>query len=91
MNHINNGQCELLEKDPTAKVKPKTLKQLNDLKDNKFINNKLYYYIKSMDFLNTHKYASQEKPQRIIKPHETSQQFTIKPLCINGFVNRKME
>ena len=91
MDHISNGQYELLEKDPTAKIKPKTLKQLNDLKDNKFINNKFYYYLKPTDFLDTHKYASQEKPRRIIKPHRTSQLFTIKPLCINGFVNRKIE
>ena len=43
MNHINNGPYQLLKKDPTAKIKAKTLKQLKVLKDSEFINNKLYY------------------------------------------------
>ena len=32
-----------LKKDPTPKIKTKTLKQLNILKHNEFIDNKLYY------------------------------------------------
>ena len=49
MDHINNGPYQLLIKDPTIKIKAKTLKQLQVLKDNKFIDNKLYYYLKSTD------------------------------------------
>ena len=49
MDHINNGPYELLKKDPTTKTKTKALKQLKVLKDNKFIDNKLYYYLKHTD------------------------------------------
>ena len=49
MDHINNGPYQLLKKDPTTKTKTKTLKQLKFLKDNEFINNKLYYYLKPTD------------------------------------------
>ena len=42
MGHINNGQYQLLKKDPITKIKVKTLKQLKALKDNEFIDNKLY-------------------------------------------------
>ena len=38
-----------LEKDPPTKIKFKTLKQLKALKDNKFIDNKLHYYLKPTD------------------------------------------
>ena len=48
-DHINNGPYQLLKKDPTTKIKTKTLKQLKVLKDNKFIDNKLYYYLKPAD------------------------------------------
>ena len=41
MDHINNGPYQLLKKDPTAKIKTQTLKQLKVLKDNKFTDNKL--------------------------------------------------
>ena len=34
MDHINNGPHKLLKKDPTTKIKAKTLKQLKILKDN---------------------------------------------------------
>ena len=40
MDHINNGPYQLLKKDPTTKIKAKTLKQLKVLKDNEFIDNK---------------------------------------------------
>ena len=43
MDHINRGPYQLLKKHPTTKLKTKILKQLKVLKDNKFIDNKLYY------------------------------------------------
>ena len=49
MDHINNGPYQLLKKDSTTKIKAKTLKQLKVLKDNEFIDNKLYYYLKPTD------------------------------------------
>ena len=49
MDHINNGPYQLLKKDPTTKIKAKTLKQLKVLKDSEFIVNKLYYYLKPTD------------------------------------------
>ena len=49
MDHINNGPYQLLHKDPSTKIKTKTLKQLKVLKDNEFIDNKLYYYLKPTD------------------------------------------
>ena len=48
-DHINNGPYQLLKKNPTTKIKTKTLKQLKVLKDNEFIDNKLYYYLKRTD------------------------------------------
>ena len=66
MDHITNGSYQLLEKDPTSKIKTKTLKQLKVLKDNKFIDNKFYYYLKPtdsslrLDFMINQKYTSQE-------------------------------
>ena len=49
MDQINNGPYQLLKKDPTTKIKPKTSKQLKILKHNGFIDNKLYYYLKPTD------------------------------------------
>ena len=37
------------KKDPTTKLKAKTLKQLKVLQDTEFIDDKLYYYLKSTD------------------------------------------
>ena len=53
MNHINNGPYQLLKKDPTTKNKATTLKQLKVLKDNEFIDNKLYYHLNHLrlDFM----------------------------------------
>ena len=51
MDHINNGPYRLHKKDPITKSKAKTLKQLKALKNNEFIYNKLYYYLKSTDSL----------------------------------------
>ena len=49
MDHINNDPYQLLTKDPTTKIKDKTLKQLKVPLDNEFIDDKLYYYLKSTD------------------------------------------
>ena len=49
MDHINSSPYQLLKKDPNTKIKTKTLKQLKILKDNEFIDNKLYYYLKPSD------------------------------------------
>ena len=46
MYHINSGPYQLLKRDRTTNIKARTLKQLKALKDNKFIDNKLYYYLK---------------------------------------------
>ena len=56
MDHINNGPYQLLKKDPTTKIKAKRLRQVKSLKDNEFIDNKLYYFLKlpirlHLDFL----------------------------------------
>ena len=48
-DHINNGPYQLLKNDPTTKIKTKSLKQLKVLKNNVFIDNKLYYYLKPTD------------------------------------------
>ena len=45
MDHINNGPDQLLKKDPTTKIKTKTLKQLKVLKDNEVIYKKFYIII----------------------------------------------
>ena len=50
MDHINNGSYQLLTKDPTTKIKVTTLKQLKALKENEFIDNKCYNYLKPTDF-----------------------------------------
>ena len=50
IDDINNVPYQLFKKDPTTKITAKTLKQLKVLKDNEFIDNKLY----------TQKYTSQE-------------------------------
>ena len=42
-------QINYLKKDPTTKIKARTLKQLKVLKDNEFTDNKLYYYLKPID------------------------------------------
>ena len=49
MDHINNGRYQLLKKIPTTKIKARTLKQLKVLKDNEFIDNKLFYHLKPTD------------------------------------------
>ena len=49
MDHINNGPYQLLKKDPTTKIKAKTLKKLKALKDKELIDIKFYYYPKPTD------------------------------------------
>ena len=49
MDHISNGPYQLLKKDPTTKIKAKRLKQVKVLKENEFIDNKLYYFLKPTD------------------------------------------
>ena len=51
MDHINIGPYQFLKKDPTIKIKTKTLKQLKVLMDNEFIDGKLYYCLKPIDSL----------------------------------------
>ena len=48
MDHINNAPYQLLNKDTTTKIKAKTSKQSKVIKDNEFIDNKIYY-LKSTD------------------------------------------
>ena len=48
MDHINNAPYQLLSKDTTTKIKAKTSKQSKVIKDNEFIDNKIYY-LKSTD------------------------------------------
>ena len=50
-DYIKNGPYQSLKKDPTTKLKAKTLKQSNALRDNEFIDNKLYYFLKPSDSL----------------------------------------
>ena len=49
--HTNSAPNQLLEKHPTTKTKTKTLKKWKALKDNEFIDSKLYYYLKPTDWL----------------------------------------
>ena len=49
MDHKNNSPYQLFKKDPSTKIKTKALEQLKVLKDNEFIDNKLYYYLKPTD------------------------------------------
>ena len=56
MVHIN-----YLKKDPTTKIKTKTLKQLKVLKDNEFIDNRLYYCLKRTDSPGQKKRKKQEE------------------------------
>ena len=70
MDHINNGPYHLLKKDPTTKIKSKILKQLKVLKDNEFIDNKLYYYLKPTDLPAPRFYGQPKihKPGVFIRP-----------------------
>ena len=80
MKIIQNRPYQLLKKDPTSEIKAKTLKQLKTMKENEFIDNKLYYYLKPTDsptlrFYGQPKYTSQEflyiSLFHIVAPHCT--------------------
>ena len=71
MDHINNCPYQLLKKkDPTIKIKTKTLKQLKILRDNEFIDNELYYYVKPTDLPAPRFYGQPQihKPEFPIRP-----------------------
>ena len=68
LDHINNSPYQLLEEDPTTKIKAKTLKQLKVLKDNEFIDTKIYYYIKSTDSPAPRLYGHPHKPEVPVRP-----------------------
>ena len=70
IDHINNGSYQLLKKDSTSKIKSKILKQLEVLKDNKFIDNKVYNYQKVTDSPASRFYGQPKihKPRVPIRP-----------------------
>ena len=63
MDYRNNCPYQLLKKHPTTKIKANTLKRLKVLKDNEFIDNKLYYHVKPTDSL-VPRFYGQPKMQR---------------------------
>ena len=71
MDHISNGPSQLLKKDSTTKIKTKTLKQLKVLKDNEFIDNKLYFYLKPTDSL---------APRFLVQPKIHKPEVPIRPI-----------
>ena len=66
MDHINNSPHQLLKKDPLAKIKAKTLKQVKALKVNKLSNKKLLYHLKS---------TNSPAPRFYNQPKNTSKEF----------------
>ena len=70
VDQIINGPYQLLKKDTTTKIKAKTLKQLKVLKDNEFIDKKLYYYLKPTDSTAPRFYGQPKihKPRVPIRP-----------------------
>ena len=70
IDHINSSPYQLLKKDPITKIKAKTLKQLKVLKDNEFIDNKLYCYLKPTDSPAPRFYGQPKihKPGVLIRP-----------------------
>ena len=74
MNHLNNGPYQLLIKDPTTKIKTKTLEKLNIFKHNEFIENNLYYYLKPTDLLAIRFYG-QPKPHKQSRSSYSSYYF----------------
>ena len=45
----NKCPCPSFKKDPSNKIKANTLKQLKALKDNEFVDHKVYFYLKPTD------------------------------------------
>ena len=77
-----------LKKDPTTKIKTKTLKQLKVLKDNAFIDNKLYYYLKPADspvprFYNQPKMHKPQIPIRRIVSYSGSPLYNLNNYIAN--------
>ena len=70
MDHKNNSPYQLFKKDPSTKIKTKALEQLKVLKDNEFIDSKLYYYLKPTDSLppNFYRQPKIHKPGVPIRP-----------------------
>ena len=70
MDYINNGRYHWFNKDPTTKIKAKTLKQLKAQKDNESIDQKLYYYLKPADSPPPYFYGQMKihKPEIHIRP-----------------------
>ena len=56
MDHINNVPHQLLKKDPTSKIKAKTLKQLKALKNSEFIDKKLHWSTKKTFLVQAYKH-----------------------------------
>ena len=90
MDHINNGPYQLLKKDPTTKIKAKTLKQLKVLKGNDFIDN-LYYILKPTDTLALRFYGQPKihKPGVTIRPIVSctgSPLYSLKKYNLNKYI-----
>ena len=93
---MNNCPYQLLKKkDPTIKIKTKTLKQLKLLSDNEFIDNELYYYVKPTDLPAPRFYGQPQihKPEFPIRPIVSYSGFPLynlnkyKANILKGYVN----
>ena len=93
---MNNCPYQLLKKkDPTIKIKTKTLKQLKLLSDNEFIDNELYYYVKPTDLPAPRFYGQPQihKPEFLIRPIVSYSGFPLynlnkyKANILKGYVN----
>ena len=85
MDRISNGPYQFLKKDPTTKIKANTLKQLKTMKENKFINNKLYYYLKPTNSSVPRVYAQPKihKPGVHIRPYSDSPLYNLNKYTAN--------
>ena len=88
MDHKNNSPYQLFKKDPSTKIKTKALEQLKVLKDNEFIDNKLYYYLKPTDSPAPRLYGQPkiQKPGVPIRPivsHSGSPLYNLKKYIAN--------
>ena len=78
MNHINTGLYQLLKKDRTTKIKAQTLKQLKNMKDNEFTDNKLYHYLKTT-ILSVPRIYGQPKIQKPGVPIRPINSYNVSP------------
>ena len=86
MDHINNGPYQLFKKAPNTKIKANTLKQLKVLKDNEFINNKLYYYLKTT-YSPVSRLYGQPKIHKPVVPIHPIVSYSDSPLCnLNKYI-----